>query len=137
MKSYEVIEVPYGWRIIENHSNGIKFHTKLFHSEAEAQARAAALTRNAKEASACADVRRRARNRCECLGECGRHRDRCALMHGALLTGQPGTVVLVVLPMDHNAANMDTENLRGYCQLCRQRHDADERNTDPLFEIGG
>jgi hypothetical protein len=137
-KHYQVIEVPYGWRVVENNSAGTKFHARLYHTEADAQRRVEALRTTAAHLSAVTDVRKRAQFRCECLGECGRtHPEgRCQWLHGEVLAGMAGAVVLAVLPLDHNPDNLDPANLRAYCQLCRQRHDADARNTDALFEIG-
>jgi hypothetical protein len=138
MKHYEVIEVPYGWRVVEHHTKGTKWHAKLYHSRADALARADHLSANQTRLTAVAQVRKRARNRCECLGECGHDhpQDRCKWCHGEVLSGMAGAVVLAVLPLDHRPDNLEPANLRAYCQLCRQHHDADEKNTDALFEIG-
>lgn len=139
MKSYEVIEVPSGWRVVEHNAKGAtKFHQKLYHTRADALRRADQLIATQQQLTAVAQVRKRAQFRCECLGECGRDhsQDRCEWMHGAAVGGMAGAVVLAVLPLDHDPENLALTNLRAYCQRCRQYHDADERNTDPLFEIG-
>lgn len=138
MRRYEIAEVPYGWRIVEYSSNGANFHARLYHSHEDAQRHVDNLAAKQRRVTAVTDARRRALNRCECRGECGHQHpgERCKWHHGEVLAGMPGSVSLTVLPLDHDPDNLDVGNLRAYCQLCRQRYDADERNTDALFEIG-
>lgn len=136
---YDVIETPVGWRVVERNNNGEKVHLKIFRSEASAWRRAGQLTEQWLLINATANVRKRAKNRCECLGECDRgHKTRCANHDGE--TGRiPGgaKVVLSVVVLDHDPANLRETNLRIYCQLCRLYHDADAQGADPLFTIEG
>lgn len=136
MRRYEVIEVPNGWRVVEHHANGTKFHQKLYRTRTDALRRADALIANQQVLTALSDVRKRAKFRCECTGECGIHVRRCTYRLGVPLPGTGAVVALKVVARDHNTDNLELDNLRAYCQLCQQRHEAEERNTDPLFEIG-
>lgn len=152
---YEVIEMPGDrWRIVERNGNGEKILKQMFRSRALADARVAKLYVTQARINAVALVRKRAAERCECRGECGRDHldvhspprgpatarrpeprtDRCCHGSGMFLSG--GTeVVLSVVALDHQNENATVDNLRAYCQLCRQHHDADELGIDPLFDI--
>lgn len=71
------------------------------------------------------EVLRRARYRCECRGECGKHREPCDRIHGNVLDGEHrvATVVLTVAHMDHVPENCDPSNLRAWCQRCHLAYD--------------
>lgn len=72
----------------------------------------------------------RAAFRCECRGECGRHRDlaldggRCPARHGAVAPISGSKVVLTVAHLDHTPENCDPDNLRAMCQGCHLAYDA-------------
>lgn len=138
MRNYEVVEVPYGWRVVEHNTKGSKFHARLYKTRADALGQVDKLANSLERTTAVADVRRRAQNRCECRGECGRDHPeaRCRWLQGQGLPGMPGAVTLTVLPLDHDPDNLDPANLRMYCQICRQHHEAERLGCDPLFEIG-
>lgn len=132
--TYTVIEVPYGWRVCERNSNGDKVHTRLYKTEAAALDRAVALTTTQRTVNAGKGVRRRAGHRCECIGECNLHFLRCTVRTGDVAPA--GLIVeLAIIALDHDRANLDLANLRAYCQLCRQYHDADEAGEDPMFDL--
>jgi hypothetical protein len=135
-KSYDVVEVPNGWKVLENNSNGVKFHQRTYHTQAEALARKDNLTELARKASAVANARKRALHHCECLGECGHHVRRCTYRDGMPLVNVAGVVMLSVVALDHDDSHLGLKNLRAYCQICRQYYDADARNTDALFDVG-
>lgn len=74
----------------------------------------------------------RAGGRCECEGECGRHRDdeglrggRCTNRHGKPAWGSASPVVLTVAHLDHTPENCDDDNLRAMCQGCHLAYDYD------------
>jgi hypothetical protein len=134
---YQVVEFPSGgWRVMEENANGQKIHQRTYWTRGEALHRAAALSATWAKVTAVSAVRKRAKNRCECAGECERgHRGRCGCMAGAR-DRVPGTaVVLVVVALNHHDDDLRLDNLRAYCQLCRQYHDADDVGADPLFSI--
>lgn len=134
---YEITEVPGGrFRIVEHTANGMTFHQKTFRSREEAQGRLAGLEATHRLHVAVAEVRKRARKRCECLGECQRgHLHRCHLLEGESGKVPGATVVLVVVSLNHDDDDVALGNLRAYCQLCRIYHDADATGEDGLFDI--
>jgi hypothetical protein len=139
---YDVIEFPEGWRVIERTNNGDKIHQKKHKTEADARARAHHLTQQGLLMNATANVRKRCKDRCECLGECDRgHLARCSSRRGEAWRVRGGAaVVLTVVALNHNAADLREENLRAYCQLCKAYYDAETEGAEPLFtmaEIGG
>lgn len=87
---------------------------------------------------AVAEAKRRAKNHCECKGECGH-------LHFASRTcqwgegedmGGIGKVVLVAVPLDGDDTNLSLTNIRMLCQLCKQHHDAVRINGGAaLFDI--
>lgn len=73
-----------------------------------------------------ARVRARAKDRCECEGECGRgtHVGRCPNVHGQGAYGTGSRVVLTTAHLDHTPENCDEEtNLRSMCQGCHLHYD--------------
>ena len=93
-------------------------------------------------------IRRRARNRCECRGECGlRHfkQDgkqidvpsfgpeiefkvfRCAAVNGKPHPVTGSKVVLTVMHLNHQPEDVRDENLMAGCQRCHNRYDAPVR----------
>lgn len=135
---YDVIETPVGWRVMERNANGDKVHQKIFRSEVSAWRRANQLTAQWLLINATANVRKRAKNRCECLGECDRgHKARCGNRDGESDRIPGGAaVVLSVIAINHDTNDLREANLRVYCQLCRLYHDAEEAGTEALFTIG-
>ncbi len=74
----------------------------------------------------------RAKNRCECRGECGLHRDnpgprRCTEMNGVKARWAKGKVVLSVAHLDHNPEEWDTKIMqkrcKAMCSRCHLRYD--------------
>jgi len=81
----------------------------------------------------------RAGGRCECTGECGRHRNgrglaitydgpdtapaRCMNWQGGAAWGSGSPVVLTVAHLDHTPENCDVDNLRAMCQGCHLHYD--------------
>ena len=78
---------------------------------------------------------RRALGRCECVGECGRHENRCDAVHGARhpVTGSYVTLTTAHLGIDKpdgmpgdKSDTMDCrdENLKAMCQYCHLNFDS-------------
>lgn len=133
---YDVIETPVGWRVVEHTTGRDKVHVKAFRTEAAARSRAATLTAAWLYRNACAEARKRAKNRCECRGECQRgHPGRCELLDGESDRIPGGPVVLKPVAINHNNDDLRPDNIRLYCQLCRQRHDAEAAGGEALFDI--
>lgn len=78
---------------------------------------------NWKEISAA--IKERARNRCECRGECGRgtHAGRCPNKQGLQAYGSGSTVVLTIAHLDHIPENCAPSNLKAMCQACHLHYD--------------
>jgi hypothetical protein len=93
-------------------------------------------------------IRRRARNRCECRGECGlRHfrvkgkqidlkpalqapsyrAFRCAAVNGADHPVTKSKVVLTVAHLNHKPEDCGNNNLKAFCQRCHNCYDAPVR----------
>lgn len=94
-------------------------------------------------------IRRRARNRCECKGECGlRHyvnqegkqidlvpalqmaclrAFRCTAFNGKPHPVTKAKVVLTVAHLNHQPEDCRDGNLKAWCQGCHNRYDAPER----------
>lgn len=69
-------------------------------------------------------IKRRARNRCECRGECGRHTKRCAARQYQPHPTTGSHVVLTVAHLNHTPEDCRDDNLKAYCQLCHLVYDA-------------
>jgi hypothetical protein len=74
-----------------------------------------------------ARIRRRARNRCECRGECGRgtHKGRCPNRNGKPAYGSSSIVVLTTAHLDHTPENCSDDNLKSMCQGCHLHYDSE------------
>lgn len=93
-------------------------------------------------------IRKRARGRCECKGDCGlqhfRNDDgrqidlpaalqiskrvfRCSAVNGAPHPATKAKVVLTVAHLNHRPEDCDDANLRAWCQRCHNRYDAPTR----------
>jgi hypothetical protein len=72
-------------------------------------------------------IKRRARWRCECKGECGRgtHEGRCPNRHGHPAYGSESIVVLTTAHLDHTPENCEPANLKAMCQGCHLHYDRD------------
>jgi hypothetical protein len=75
-----------------------------------------------------AEIRVRAGNRCECMGECGLHRTnpgprRCVEMNHAPARWAQGTVVMTVAHLCHNPKCARRSHLRLMCNRCHLRYD--------------
>ena len=83
-------------------------------------------------------VRERSEGCCECMGECGLHRDgRCVERNGEAATFARGRIVLTVAHLDHNPGNNTVDlglwqrgdrlgpgnNLKAMCQRCHLLYD--------------
>ena len=73
------------------------------------------------------DIRfNRAGSACECLGECGSHKDPwCGGFHGHNHHITGSKVVLTVAHLDHDTKNNDYSNLKAMCQRCHLNYDKD------------
>jgi len=70
----------------------------------------------------------RARDRCECTGQCGLHHDRrCEERNGQPAKWAKGKVILTVAHLDHDPTNSKHENLLAMCQRCHNRYDREHR----------
>lgn len=70
-----------------------------------------------------ARIRKRAGDRCECQGECGRgHTTRCQRRQGDPLPGG-WHVVLTTAHLDHTPEHSGDANLRAMCQGCHLHYD--------------
>jgi hypothetical protein len=75
----------------------------------------------------------RAQGRCECLGECGLHKNyRCVEEHDKKAFFAKGRVILTVAHLDHQPENCDEQNLRAMCQRCHLRYDADHHKQSRI-----
>lgn len=74
-----------------------------------------------------ARIRARAKDRCECLGECGRgtHDGRCPNRQGEPAYGTGSKVVLTTAHLDHVPEHCADDNLRSMCQACHLHYDRD------------
>lgn len=72
----------------------------------------------------------RAKNQCECIGECGLHKDhlgtrRCSEINGQQAKYALGKIVLTTAHLCHDTHCRDLRHLRAMCQRCHLRYDAD------------
>lgn len=80
-------------------------------------------------------IRVRSGGRCECMGECGLHRDnpgprRCVERNGEPAVWANGRIVLTVAHLDHDPRNCEESNLKALCQRCHLRYDKDLHTTN-------
>lgn len=84
---------------------------------------------------------KRARGRCECMGECGRTHEvftthdkevvpsgttlRCLNVNGRPSPFTGAKIVLTVAHLDHNPANCAEDNLVAMCQRCHLAYDSE------------
>lgn len=69
-------------------------------------------------------ILRRARDRCECAGECGLHHGRrCTETNYADAQYAKGRIILTVAHLDHMVRNNELGNLKAMCQRCHLRLD--------------
>ena len=71
-------------------------------------------------------IRRRARGRCECKGECGRAahpKCRCRERNSQPARTFRGKVVLTVAHLNHVPEDVRDENLKAMCQACHLSYD--------------
>lgn len=78
-----------------------------------------------------AKVRERSKDRCECLGECGLHREhtgprRCVERHRQAAQWARGRVILTTAHLCQDSKCDDLEHLRHMCNRCHLRLDVDQ-----------
>lgn len=66
----------------------------------------------------------RAQDRCECLGQCGKHDDWCEARNGYPHPVTESRVVLTVAHLNHEPEDIRDENLAAFCQRCHLAYDA-------------
>jgi len=71
-----------------------------------------------------ARILERAGMQCECRGECGRHRGRCAARQYQPHPDTRSRVVLTIAHLNHNVGDSRDDNLRAMCQRCHISYDA-------------
>jgi hypothetical protein len=72
----------------------------------------------------------RAKNICECIGECGDdHGGRCLAINREPHPITGSMVVLTVAHLDHIPENCADENLKAMCQRCHNRYDMPMRRA--------
>ena len=80
----------------------------------------------------------RAKNRCECRGECGDNYDgRCQANNYEPHPITGSRVVLTVAHLDHTPENCEDGNLRAMCQRCHNRYDAPTRQRNRKARLAG
>lgn len=72
------------------------------------------------------EIRKRAGDRCECLGHCGNHLIRCIAQQGSTLFLK-GTVVLTTAHLCFTPSCVDRKHLLSMCQTCHNRYDSSHR----------
>lgn len=69
-------------------------------------------------------VKARAKNQCECEGECGLHpQKRCEEINGQPAKWAKGKIVLTTAHLDHTPETRDEAKLKAMCQRCHLRYD--------------
>lgn len=77
----------------------------------------------------------RAKNRCECMGECGcvdqrmSAPRRCGEKNGERAQTFNGTVLLTIAHLNHTPEDNRPENLKAMCQRCHLRYDREHHAT--------
>lgn len=137
---YGVREVIGGrHRVVKLFGNEDFAEKRSYATKELAEGRATQLDKIAARREAVTLAKRRAKNHCECKGECGHLHfasRTCQWGEGEDMGGGIGKVVLVALPIDGNDDNLSLANIRMLCQLCKQHHDADRINGGAaLFDI--
>ncbi|MBV6359996.1 hypothetical protein [Mycobacteroides chelonae] len=137
---YGVREVFNGrFRIVKRFGNEDFAERGSYATRELAEGRMAQLEQRAARSEAVAHAKRRAKNHCECKGECGHLHfasRTCLWGEGEDIGGGLGKVVLTALPIDGDDNNLALSNIRMVCQLCKQHHDADRINGGAaLFDI--
>lgn len=134
---YTAHETSLGWQVFKNYGNGSVLNG-VHRTREDAEAKIAQLTVNDTKRFAISDARARAKNQCECEGECARdvHAGRCTNINDSLCD-ELGSTPVALKPVfrNHDLNDLRPDNIRLYCQLCRQRHDAEELGSDALFDI--
>ena len=78
-----------------------------------------------------AAIRERAKQRCECEGECGLHPGkRCEELNGAKAKWAKGKIVLTVSHLNHQPSDCRAANLKAMCQRCHLRYDQEHHMTN-------
>lgn len=67
----------------------------------------------------------RARGRCECVGQCGKHDEPCAALNGEPHPVTGSNVVLTTAHLNHVPEDVRDENLAAMCQRCHLAYDSD------------
>jgi len=80
-------------------------------------------------------IRARSGGVCECVGECGLHREnpgprRCTETNGAEAKWAKGKIVLTVAHLNHLPEDCRPENLKAMCQRCHLRYDHDHHQRN-------
>lgn len=71
------------------------------------------------------EIKARAKNQCECEGECKLHHGRrCIERHGEKAHYANGKIVLTVAHLNHNPKDNRRKNLKAMCQRCHLRYDS-------------
>jgi len=81
----------------------------------------------------------RAQRRCECLGGCRQHKDRCRAVepHAHPLRAGLRTALAIVF-LDYQDTNWSYANLKALCQSCKKAHADARPKPEPLRpEYGG
>lgn len=136
---YGVREVTGGrHRVVKCFGNGGFAEKQSYATNDLAQGRARQLEHAAARRDVVAEAKRRAKNHCECRGECGHlHLASriCPFGEGEQMAGI-GKAVLVAVALDGNDDDLSLDNIKMLCQLCKQHHDADRINGGAaLFDI--
>lgn len=137
---YEVSEVFGGrFKVFKTFGNKGYAEKRSHATREQAEGRAAQLECAAARRDAVTEAKRRAKNHCECKGECGHLHfasRTCQWGEGEDIGGGIGKVVLIAVSLDSNDDNLSLDNIRMLCQLCKQQHEADRINGGAaLFDI--
>jgi 5-methylcytosine-specific restriction endonuclease McrA len=79
-------------------------------------------------------ILRRAKGRCECVGECGKHQGAtCGRLDRSEYRNEKNKAVFVILTiahLNHVAGDDRPENLRAWCQACHLRYDTEHHKQN-------